>query len=71
MRTSTLSMVIGAASTAVGDAAGLGDPDFMVAHDSKWRSSAQDQFAASEATIDILQRVRYMLREFQASVSSG
>jgi hypothetical protein len=42
------------------------DLDCMVAHDSKWCSPAQDQFAACEATIDILQRLRYMLREFNA-----
>lgn len=66
-----LSMVIGAASIPMEDVAGVVNPDCMVAHDSKWYSSAQGQFAASEATIDILQRLRYMLREFQASVSSG
>lgn len=66
MRISILSTVIGAASIAVEDVAAARDLDCMVAHDSKWCSPAQDQFAACEATIDILQRLRYMLREFNA-----
>jgi hypothetical protein len=57
-------MVIGTDSIAVEDVAGLDDLDCMAAHDSKWCRSAQDLFAAREATIDILQRLRYMLREF-------
>jgi hypothetical protein len=65
VRISTLSMVIGTDSIAGEDVAGLGDLDCMAAHDSKWRRSAQDLFAASEATIDILQRVRYTVPDFK------
>jgi len=65
VRSATLSMVIGTASIAVEDVAGLGDLDCMAAHDSKWCRSAQDLFAAHEAPIDILQRVRYTVRDFK------
>jgi hypothetical protein len=69
VRSSTLSMVIGTDSIAVEDVAGMGDLDCMAAHNSKWCRSAQDLFAASEATIDILQRVRYTVRDFLRPVS--
>ena len=69
MRISTLSIAIGAASIRVWEMAGVDNLDCMAAHDSKWCQSAQGLFAADEATIDILQRVRYTVRDFLAQVS--
>ena len=52
------SIAIGEAATDVGVEMTADDLDCMVAQDTKWQELSQDQFAACEAAIDILQRLR-------------